>query len=72
MRFSNSIRRVGKMSKREVVLDLMRIAGAENDEAKFMRLLIENPISRTKANEAWAIGRKQRAVFISSTVKETK
>lgn len=61
MRFHDSIRRAGGMSKRETVLSLMRIAGYENDSGKFMRLLIENPISRKAANDAWWEGRARAA-----------
>lgn len=60
-RFSQSIRRAGPLSKRETVLSLMRAAGAENDQRGFLRLLIENPISRAAANKAWAEGRAYAA-----------
>lgn len=59
-RFHNSIRRPGGMTKRQTVLSLMRIAGYENDSAKFTRLLIENPISRRVAEDAWHEGRTKR------------
>lgn len=66
MRFHDSIHRPEslsgrKLTKRETVLSLMRLAGFENDEGKFVRLLVENPISRTAANEAWKAGRAMAA-----------
>ncbi|VUZ24121.1 Uncharacterised protein [uncultured Comamonas sp.] len=49
------------MSKREDTLAAMRIAGYHNDKAAFTRLLVENRIRLTVADEAWLTGRKQRA-----------
>lgn len=60
MNFAPSIRRAGAMTKRATVLDLMRIAGYEGDRRTFTRLLVENPIGRAAANEAWARGVAQR------------
>ena len=57
MKFGENIRRVGKMSKRETVLSLMRAAGAENDYKSYLRLLVENPISQKAARAAWDEGR---------------
>ena len=58
--FHGSIRRAGGMTKRKTVLELMRVAGYENDARAFTRLLVENPISRQAANEAWSRGVTQR------------
>ena len=48
------------MTKRQTVLDLMRIAGYEDDRRAFTRLLVENAISRGAAEEAWRRGVAQR------------
>lgn len=56
---SDSRKRAG-VTCRQAVLSLMRVAGYESDNAKWTRLLIENPIGREAANEAWALGQKQR------------
>lgn len=60
VRGSESRKRSG-MTSRQAVLSLMRVAGAENDKSTWTRLLIENPIGRAAANEAWAAGVAQRA-----------
>jgi hypothetical protein len=45
------------VTKREIVLEHMRIAGIENDEKKWMRLYTENKISYQVARDAWNRGR---------------
>ena len=52
---SESRKRAG-MTCRACVLSLMRIAGAENDRGKWMRLYVENPIGRPAADKAWREG----------------
>lgn len=48
------------MTKRQVVLDLIRIAAYEGNMATATRLYVENRISYQAYNEAVALGRKQR------------
>lgn len=67
-RFHDSIRRPNGMTKRQTVLSLMRVAGYENDSAKFTRLLIENPIAHHVAKEAW---RKGRTAKVKEEVEQT-
>jgi hypothetical protein len=63
-RFGVGIRRAGGMTKRQTVLSLMRLAGYDGDNAYFTRLLIENPISRRVAEEAWREGVRARAAGV--------
>jgi len=66
MRFNQSIKttdsggRKTGMTKRQIVLELMRLAGYGGDRGRFTQLLSENPISMAAANEAWARGAAQR------------
>jgi hypothetical protein len=66
MRFHQSIKTTDSRgnptgrSRRAIVLDLMRIAGYENDKAKWTALYIENPIGWQSADEAWQRGVAQR------------
>lgn len=60
-RYHCSIRRAGSLTRREVVLSLLRQAGAENDERAFVRLLVENPVSRASARRAFEDGRRWAA-----------
>lgn len=48
------------VTKRETVLQLVKVAGYHNDSAAGVRLLVENPISRKVYNEAWASGQRAR------------
>lgn len=66
-RFHDSIRRPYGMTKRQTVLSLMRVAGYENDSAKFTRLLVENPIAHRIAKEAW---RKGRAAKVKEEIEQ--
>lgn len=54
-------RKRAKVSSRKLVLNLMRMAGAEGDRGKWVRLLVENPISRKSADAMWVEGRRYAA-----------
>lgn len=47
--------------KREHALAYLRIAGYHGDRAAFVRLYVENKISRAKAEEAFRLGQTMRA-----------
>jgi len=47
-------------SKRQMALNLARLAGYENDSATFTRLVIENRVSRQAMNDAFRLGRSIR------------
>lgn len=61
--FSSHIRALPGKTLRETVLELMRIAGAENDSGAWTRLKIENPISNKAAQQAWSEGVARRNYF---------
>lgn len=44
------------MTKRETVFQLIKVAGYHDDARTATRLLVENPISRKRYNEAWFAG----------------
>lgn len=44
------------MTKRETVFQLVKVAGYHGDVRTATRLLVENPISRKRYNEAWESG----------------
>lgn len=44
------------MTKRETVLQLVKVAGYHGDFRAATRLLAENPISRKSYNDAWFAG----------------
>lgn len=44
------------MTKREAVLQMIKVAGYHSDSRTATRLLIENPISRKNYNLAWDAG----------------
>ncbi len=47
--------------KRDDAIVYMRIAGYHEDRKGFTRLLVENRVRREVADEAFAVGQKQRA-----------
>lgn len=47
--------------KRKDALAWIRIAGYHNDVGSFVRLYVENRVSRAAADEAWAVGKRQKA-----------
>ena len=49
------------MTKRERILDLIRIAGCENDHRTALRLYVENRIGFEAYQEAFDRGRRQCA-----------
>ena len=49
------------MNRRQTVLSLMRVAGYHGDSKKFIRLLVENRISRQVAQAEFLKGQKQKA-----------
>jgi hypothetical protein len=51
-------------SRREVVLSMLRVAGYHEDSASFTRLLIEERISRSVANEQFNNGRAMRSAGV--------
>jgi len=53
------------MTRREVVLQQIKVAGYHYDSRTATRLLVENPISRKSYNEAWESGQRARAAGIS-------
>ena len=50
-----------KMTKRERILDLIRIAGCENEHRTALRLYVENRIGFEAYQEAFDRGRRQCA-----------
>lgn len=48
------------MMRRAALLVSLRVAGYHNDQAAFVRLLVEHRISRQAANDAFQIGWRQR------------
>lgn len=44
------------MTKRELVFQKIKVAGYHGDSRTATRLLIENPISRQRYNDAWLAG----------------
>ena len=46
--------------KRDDALAWIRIAGYHNDQKSFVRLYVENRVSRKAADEAWAKGVKAK------------
>ena len=45
------------MTKRQLALEHMRIAGVEGDEKKWTRLYVESRIGYEAARAAWSAGR---------------
>lgn len=50
--------------KRDTVLSLARVAGYHDDSQTFVRLYVENRISRTAMNAAWEKGIKARKACV--------
>ena len=53
------------MTKRELVFQQIKVAGYHGDSRTATRLLIENPISRKRYNEAWDAGAKAKSAGVS-------
>lgn len=58
--------------KRKDAINHIRIAGYHQDSASFVRLYVENRVSRQVANEAYANGVKQREAGIKCNCYECK
>lgn len=48
------------MSKTKRALEMAKIAGYNNDDKAFIRIMIENRISRARLDKAWQIGAAAR------------
>lgn len=51
---------MAKMSKRDLALSHMRVAGYHDNRVAFTRLYLESKISLQVANDAWNTGKKQK------------
>lgn len=49
------------MSKRQIAIQLAKVAGYHDDKKTFTRLSIEARVSRPALYEAWTIGKAARA-----------
>jgi hypothetical protein len=48
------------MSKRQMALQLAKIAGYHDDSTSFTHLIVENRISRPLMNDAWRAGQRAK------------
>jgi hypothetical protein len=58
--------------KRKDVLAFARIAGYHADSAAFVRLLVENRVSRESMNEAWSSGVTAKKKGVSCACHQCK
>jgi len=58
--------------KREILIELLRIAGYHRDTKTFVRLYVENRISRTKATEEFNRGHELRLRGVRCTCRECR
>jgi len=58
--------------KREVAIDLLRVAGYHNDQRAFVRLYVENRISRKVATEEFNRGYALRRSGVRCTCFECR
>lgn len=65
-------RKVAAMTKRELVFQQIKVAGYHGDYRTATRLLIENPISRKRYNEAWESGAKAKAAGVPCNCYQCK